>query len=598
MEPFMEKAGETNLTEYEHQVLHSFPVLSQEELDKVNGLYKPYVFYKTMKGGREVSCTTCHEHRFIPYLKELMTPEDYVFMDARHNDEVKCPFCGAEAQLKNIPKCKSFEKLFEEHQVSFFHAVGNAVYVQCYWTRKNYEEIQLSDYPRYATSIVYHFMSGEAMMFYLSWGEWQIEAERFRIGKRFRICEPFAGAGGFTTGHFGYTSIGFETAMAAGPFRYSQAVNWNERHGSLMRYLTAWCLYPKAVEMFMKSGMIGTIEDLVFRMKKNAAAIKWDEKDPRRAFGLDGSELKAFMALPEHPPDVITAYKKLKKSGIKMPFAEIRNLRTEVWQIGLLNFIDTAKRFKTTPIKFRNYLDKYVSKCSHGGGFYSLSSVFSYWTDYIDAAKAIGYDIDNPMVTFPKRLNEAHDNATGEHRRRLTAEQEQRRREEKARQAKENAERKAAWEKEEKERLEREAKEREARESRFCWEADGYLIRPARNADEVIAEGKALEHCVAGYAKRHEEGKLTICFMRRVEEPDKPYLTIEMQGKEFKQIHGYKNEGLYSQKGRFAPDPREVHKEYLDTWLAWVKDGSKRDKDGAPVLPKPKTKKKKERKAA
>jgi hypothetical protein len=69
-----------------------------------------------------------------------------------------------------------------------------------------------------------------------------------------------------------------------------------------------------------------------------------------------------------------------------------------------------------------------------------------------------------------------------------------------------------------------------------------------------------------------------------------------MHGEKFIQIHGYKNEGMYSQTGRFAPDPRDIYKEFLDKWLKWVEAGSKRDENGAPVLPRPK--KKKVRKAA
>lgn len=61
-----------------------------------------------------------------------------------------------------------------------------------------------------------------------------------------------------------------------------------------------------------------------------------------------------------------------------------------------------------------------------------------------------------------------------------------------------------------------------------------------------------------------------------------------MSGKRLVQIHGYRNEGMYSTKGRFAPDPRETYRDFLDPWLDWVAAGSKRDKAGAPVLPKKK----------
>ena len=86
-------------------------------------------------------------------------------------------------------------------------------------------------------------------------------------------------------------------------------------------------------------------------------------------------------------------------------------------------------------------------------------------------------------------------------------------------------------------------------------------------------------------------GKLTICFVRRVENPEASLYTIEMHGAELIQIHGFKNERFQG-----AKDPRKVLGRRLSQWLAWVTGGSKRDKQGKPVLPK--TEKQKEAKTA
>ena len=117
---------------------------------------------------------------------------------------------------------------------------------------------------------------------------------------------------------------------------------------------------------------------------------------------------------------------------------------------------------------------------------------------------------------------------------------------------------------------------------------DGYVIRVPLGKDEILAEARKLQHCVGGYADRHIQGKTTILFMRKVKKPDEPWLTIEMNGNKLVQIHGFKNEGLHTTKGRFAPDPREVYREFLDTWLDWMEKGSRRDKKGNPKLPKKK----------
>ena len=56
---------------------------------------------------------------------------------------------------------------------------------------------------------------------------------------------------------------------------------------------------------------------------------------------------------------------------------------------------------------------------------------------------------------------------------------------------------------------------------------------------EIISEGQALQHCVGGYAERHAEGKTTILFIRRKDNLDTPYYTLEIDDKtkHIKQYH-------------------------------------------------------------
>ena len=98
-------------------------------------------------------------------------------------------------------------------------------------------------------------------------------------------------------------------------------------------------------------------------------------------------------------------------------------------------------------------------------------------------------------------------------------------------------------------------------------------------AASIRNEGRILHHCVGGYAERHIKGVLTILFLRKSSAPHTPYVTIEMSGNRLIQIHGYDNERSGGES------PWTVHREFLDMWLAWLKAGSKRDKDGRPVLP-------------
>ena len=120
-----------------------------------------------------------------------------------------------------------------------------------------------------------------------------------------------------------------------------------------------------------------------------------------------------------------------------------------------------------------------------------------------------------------------------------------------------------------------------SRKEKYEFELDGLRIIFPLTAKAIKREGKALDHCVGGYAERHIRGVLTILFLRKSDQPGVPYVTIEMSGNQIQQIHGYHNE-----VGTGAQNPRVVHKAFLDTWLRWLRAGSKRNEDGTPKLPK------------
>lgn len=601
------KVSYRNLTDYERQLLDSFPVLTAENLEAVNNLFKHYVFYESVPGGWQLSTSCCHRSdENYAFLQELETYEHWKFISSKHNDDVICPYCGKHATLKNVGISKNCVTLEEEHSVAFWHCVNDVVFAQCYWTCKDFIAFGRDCEPRYDVSVVYAFYPNHALMFYQHSYAWEVVHENAAIGKRLRIVEPFARSGWSGSGHYNwYFDFGRDEAIATSPLKYSQLDSFElchrqhpRMHASPMKYLSLYCIYPRAVEMLMKCGMRNAIDSFIFEGVKSAGAIKWDETDPRRAFDLNGQELRAFMELPQHDTEILACYKLLRKNSIKMKMDEIAQLKSDVYALGLSIFIKTALKQKTTPKKLLNYLNRFTGGCHVGGGYRGICETFSHWCDYITAATAIGYDMNTPNVRFPRDLFEAHDNATAEHNRRLEIEREKLRLAEETRRAAADKELRARLKREEKERWEKEKAELNRREARFCFADGEFLIRPAADADEIIAEGKALEHCVGGYANRHMQGQLTICFMRLASAPDIPFLTIEMRGSELVQIHGFKNEQENGK--RVGLDPKIAYKDFLDPWMRWVKHGSCRDKDGNPIIPanKKRTQKKKEANAA
>ena len=95
------------------------------------------------------------------------------------------------------------------------------------------------------------------------------------------------------------------------------------------------------------------------------------------------------------------------------------------------------------------------------------------------------------------------------------------------------------------------------------------------------AGGQGSEPLCGRLRRPTHEGVTTILFLRRSSAPGTPYVTLEMDGNQIRQIHGYHNDTLPG-----STKPQEVHRVFLDTWLRWLRAGSQRNEDGTPKLPR------------
>lgn len=66
------------------------------------------------------------------------------------------------------------------------------------------------------------------------------------------------------------------------------------------------------------------------------------------------------------------------------------------------------------------------------------------------------------------------------------------------------------------------------------------IITP-ESGDDLIREGRILSHCVASYFRRVMNNQSKIYFMRKVETPKMPFVTIEVCGNKIHQVSGKSN---------------------------------------------------------
>lgn len=71
---------------------------------------------------------------------------------------------------------------------------------------------------------------------------------------------------------------------------------------------------------------------------------------------------------------------------------------------------------------------------------------------------------------------------------------------------------------------------------------DSFSIVCPKTPKELVKEGRRLKHCVGDYVNKMIKGKALIFFLRKNEELEKPYFTIEVTSKgKIKQVHGFDN---------------------------------------------------------
>ncbi len=557
------------------------PPLNQAERDAINALFPAYIFRRSRTD--EIWTTCCRKHMTVSS-KDMMitTPErDFLsIMLASHQREpnrrwedppkpnVECPFCGTPVIVKELGRAGGRDNLSRYRRAVVLRWYRGALWARAYDCSKHYSRdkgYQLTGEPNCHLVGVYRFKPGLAegtKRYCYFWDHpfYNIDRQDGPPTKgRWNIQGPFHANAEYGVG---YSVIGLDEVQKS-PFRYCMAEEADRKFTKFLQFLTACCFYPRQIEMLMKDGMSDVVRDFVERGVKHAAVINWNEENPAKAFNLSRQDLKAFLGTSRDIRNV-ELFKRLKG---RVTMEECADWITK--DVNIQGTFNAAKKWNLAPEKLIRYLDGSVG-CAQYGGMGSLKVALKYWEDYLTAAEALGYQLHRENVLLPKPLGAAHNSATARHQSKMELERKN---------AQAEQIRLAALAYDER-RIELEKK--------YGFAMDGYVIRVPVNRDEILDEGRKLKHCVSGYADRHMSGALTILFMRDAQKPGVPWLTIEMNGNSLIQIHGFRNEGVHSATGRFAPDPREVHREFLDTWLDWLKKGSKRDEQGNPKLPKKK----------
>ena len=304
-------------------------------------------------------------------------------------------------------------------------------------------------------------------------------------------------------------------------------------------YLERYIQTPQ-IEMLVKLGLTGVVRELVkcrYGIVRDA-----DAKRPECFLGIRKEHVK-YLIREKGNTDILKVMQMEKHMDRHWTAAQISALAETkaIDKTGTALEHMSIQKFLNRVAGYAGY--EYGTGCSTAVS--GIQNTAGRYTDYLNMRSALGYDMTNTVGLFPRNLYAAHAKMV-----------------------------------EESNRKEADARIREAsgryplirkhyrRYRKQFYFADGaFLIRPAKDAGEIIMEGRLLHHCVGGdgYLSSHNGGRSVILFLRTVDEPDTPYITVEIspETKDIRQWYG-----AHDRK----PDRERVQR-WLDAYVIRLKCG-------------------------
>ena len=476
-----------------------------------------FVFYRKQGKDTDCYCTFCHQ-RYIdsPFNRSFQPQKCY-----KHNEYGVCINCGESVQFKAMDRGRKTYRHSQNFAV--FHAIRDTIMIRCFRAYQYFEEDIMEPDFDLVEKVRYIMEPGKAVQFYRRYqfpdkcGRWYLAWAE----KNSPPVEPV-----FSSGNFGYPADRTYTVINDGCLlntflKYSVSGLDDPIENNFITYICMIAAHPN-IEYMIKSGF-GYIISRKLNGGRTGIRINYRSNDVKRMLRLNKSEMNL---LKDRDCETLSAYYTLRKKDPAMDEnTRFQAARSYKFNIDIL--LAVMNKTGLSLKKVLNYADKHE-------GHYRIRD----WNDYLDQCIKLKYDMTDTLITKPKNLHEAHERLT--------------------KIIKIEVDKLAQQELEE--------RSKKLAEMEYIDEERGLQIVIPKSVQEIVDEGKRLNHCVGGYAQRHAEGKLTILFLRTTEKPDVPYYTMEVNtGGRIVQCRGYKNNCANNPKPQDIIDFEKEYQMFLDT---------------------------------
>ena len=294
----------------------------------------------------------------------------------------------------------------------------------------------------------------------------------------------------------------------------------------LIRMAERLSRYPEPLEKVAKMGLADMYLRYVYHIQPVGSVghiLNLRGSDIPTIFkGQVTKEDKRYFFEKGASPIEFETWQKLRKAGHPMPMEFVHHMYEKMIYSDRTVILDAIILFGLNLRKVATYLEKQKKK-------YKLKAPYPTYADYLKDCMRLSddygmghiYNLADKSILFPQNLHQAHQTTIEL----IAIETERRRALDAQRREAEIAKQLADMEKKYK-------KIRPKLEEKYSYQADGYAIIIPPNVEDFTREGLEMHNCVGGYKERVASGSTQVVYIRKLDDMDKSFGTMEISTRE------------------------------------------------------------------
>lgn len=498
------------------ELFGKFPKLTSKEIQTIQNKYmEHYVLYKRIrKGVYKCSCTRCGKEYTIGENTLSRVAEELPEFSLKHKSEGICPECKLPVTYLAAGRGRKY--IHEKEFFAVFHVVEGNLYISCFDVYKQFSDDKLEH-------LVFDWIENNRYCVTPNGAQHWKDVYELHNNHWMKHWRPLK-----SENCSAYYIIVNEDVVSETFLKYADEAADIDALSHYITYLCMMSNHPN-LEYLIKTGFGYIITEKLRTGRVDGLRLNYRSNNVKKMLGLNKTEMEL---LENKNCSILKAYISLRKADKNMSEKE----RAEIAASHASNCERIVKIMEITGLSLRKTMN-YIKKQNEQMNTFSNWSIIHDWKDYLDQCNELEYDVSDAAVSMPKNLAAAHERLTKVIKIK----------------ADEIAKRK----------LEKTYSMRKKLE--YISRDGKYRIILPESVQQIIDEGKRLNHCVGGYAKRHVNGVLTILFLRTADKPDVPYYTMEVDAKgNIVQCRGFKNNYAGNPKPQEIKDFENEYQSYLD----------------------------------